>query len=150
MTQDKGKSIKLPGRSRSAESSFCLAPKIVTFPDPDNGKSIKFRIAASDCVEDFATLHPLTCSVTVLQCYSVTLLHCYTVTMLHCYNVTMLQCYSVTVLQCYTDWLAVAHESLSQSHLKRIGLENFTGFCQLNTFVHNLNIELEKQSGFIC
>ena len=94
MTQDKGKSIKLPGRSRSAESSFCLAPKIVTFPDPDNGKSIKFRIAASDCVEDFATLHPLTCCVTVLHCYTVTP----TDLLLQCYSVTVF-----TMLQCYTD-----------------------------------------------
>ena len=61
MTQ--GMSIKLPARSRSGELSFCLgvaAHKILTFPDPD-GKRIKFRIAASDCVEHFAMLHPLTC-----------------------------------------------------------------------------------------
>ena len=59
-----GMSIKLPARSRSGELSFCLgasrAHKIVTFPDPD-GKRIKFRIAASDCVEHFAMLHRLTC-----------------------------------------------------------------------------------------
>ena len=74
MTQDKGKSIKLPGRSRSAESSFCLGlsgSEDRNVPWSRQWQKHKIPHRRVRLRRGFCNVTP-----TDLQCYNVTVLHC--------------------------------------------------------------------------